>query len=182
MPLTAEQQELAAKWVPLAHKLANRWAKTLPRMRDEIESAALFGLCRAAALYDPARGEAKFSTFAAVCVKNAIRAVRKADRRRETLAASGSPEGDEVQALDFVPDDAPEVGHELETRDLWAGLLRAAPREAPALLSPRNIELFERAVGEGESAADLAAEYQISRARVHQIIRHAAERFKSLSV
>lgn len=71
--LTAEQQRLAADpaHLELARDLASHHARRWPGMRNEFLSAALLGLCQAAADYDPAHGTA-FPSYAFTRVKGAI--------------------------------------------------------------------------------------------------------------
>ena len=59
-------QRLAASCFPLAHKLANDYARTYaltPEFREDLASAALVGVCRAARKFDAALGF-KFVTCA----------------------------------------------------------------------------------------------------------------------
>ena len=72
LKLTAEQQELAAAYVPFAQRLARPFCDRFPRMADDLRSSSLLALCEAAATYDPARG-LKFATFAALRINGEIR-------------------------------------------------------------------------------------------------------------
>lgn len=74
-PLDPEQAARAASCVRLARRLAFRAAVgPLRRHGDALESEALWQLVRAAADFDPARGNA-FSTVAHVYVRNGLRSV-----------------------------------------------------------------------------------------------------------
>lgn len=78
-PLTPEQQALAADPANLqyAAALAGRAArKASPGRREELRSAAMYGLVAAARLYDPARG-VPFGAFLALCVRGAISHYRR---------------------------------------------------------------------------------------------------------
>ncbi len=55
-PLTSAQSELAAKYIPLAKRMARRFRSVFPRERPDFRSAAFYGLCLAAGTFDPAVG------------------------------------------------------------------------------------------------------------------------------
>src|SRR5438270_13996313 len=69
-PLTPEQQQLVVGHYHLAIRQARAFIKlsNLAHVADELESAAVLGLCRATHYHDPSRN-AKFSTFAYLCIK-----------------------------------------------------------------------------------------------------------------
>ncbi len=48
-PLTAEQQEQVTRFMPLARRVARRWARSV----DDAEAEAMVALCTAAAEYNP---------------------------------------------------------------------------------------------------------------------------------
>lgn len=66
--LTDEQRELAAQNMPLAENIARKYARRFggpeaAELREEIYSAALVALCKAAAKFDPSR-PVRFSSYA----------------------------------------------------------------------------------------------------------------------
>jgi len=110
-PLTSEQQELAARYYPLAQTRSARACRRYPWLATEVEGAALLGLVEAAAKYDPSRG-VKFSTWVITTIDRRIldaakRALRpNRDRRREETYGmfppdilTEDPETDEADAM-----------------------------------------------------------------------------------
>ncbi len=77
-PLTSAQSELAAKYVPLAKRMARRLPHVLPRERLDFRSAAFLGLCEAARAFDPAVG-VDFSTYARRRIDGAMRTYQAAN-------------------------------------------------------------------------------------------------------
>lgn len=104
MRLTERQRELAAANTGLAVHHARRLATKLPHLSDAFESAALFGLCRAAANWKP-RGKTRFNTYATNrilgAILDAIRAEATVVRRpRDRPGKPPVPERTECQ-LDY---------------------------------------------------------------------------------
>ena len=62
-PLSAGQQTLALRYLPLARKLARPFKAAWPALRDDFDSAACLALVEAASSFDPERN-VKFATFA----------------------------------------------------------------------------------------------------------------------
>lgn len=63
--LSKEQQALVVRFLPLAHKLARKWARRnikAAQFENDLFQAACFGLCEAATSFDPSKGA--FSTHA----------------------------------------------------------------------------------------------------------------------
>ncbi len=75
-PLTAEQQDLAVRYLPLARSLARPFKMSWPGSRDEFESAANLALIEAAGSFDPGRN-VKFATFARHRIWGALRDVQR---------------------------------------------------------------------------------------------------------
>lgn len=67
----AVMERLVSSNMMLAYSIANKYRGSSMNMAD-LESAAMFGLAKAAVSYDPSRG-IRFSSFAAPCIKNEIR-------------------------------------------------------------------------------------------------------------
>lgn len=70
-PLTEAQQELAARFLPLARALARPLKEIFAQWRDEFESAACLALVEAARSFDPARN-IQFATFARFRIRGAL--------------------------------------------------------------------------------------------------------------
>jgi RNA polymerase sigma factor (sigma-70 family) len=79
--LTTEQQELAARHVPLARALARRLKEMWPRHYEDFESAASLALVEAAQSFEPERG-VKFATFARFRILGALRDVQRTVMKR----------------------------------------------------------------------------------------------------
>lgn len=71
--LTEEQRALAGRpeYIQMALKIAYPWASMFRHLGDDIESAALVGLCQAARLFDPGMG-LMFSTIAVRRIRGAV--------------------------------------------------------------------------------------------------------------
>jgi RNA polymerase sigma factor (sigma-70 family) len=158
----AERDDLCGKWLPLARGLARRWARARPHLHDELESEACLALVRAARDFNPALGFA-FATFARRSIT--LRFLNLVKRESRHLAAG-------VLAVDADGELTPAV--ELQ-------LLYRRDRDSDRPLSGRVLRVFERCVGGGERSTEVAAELNVSRARVNQILARCAERFRALA-
>jgi RNA polymerase sigma factor (sigma-70 family) len=177
----AERDALCGKWLPLARGLARRWAQSRPHLHDEFESEAMLALVRAARDFDPSRGF-PFAAFARKSVRLAfLNLLRRESRHLAAGVLAVDADGELTPAVDLHPDDAPPVGHALEVRDELEVLYRR-DRESARPLSGRVLRVFERCVGGGERRGEVAAELNVSRARVNQILARCAERFRALAV
>jgi RNA polymerase sigma factor (sigma-70 family) len=70
-PLTPEQQDLAARFLPLARALAKPLKMIFTQWKDEFESAACLALVEAARSFDPSRN-IQFATFARFRIRGAL--------------------------------------------------------------------------------------------------------------
>lgn len=68
--LTEQQQELVEKNMKLVYFFAEKFVGMCALDRDEIHSVLSFGLCKAAATFDPEK--AKLSTYATRCMRNEL--------------------------------------------------------------------------------------------------------------
>jgi RNA polymerase sigma factor (sigma-70 family) len=75
-PLTKEQQDLAAQYLPLARSLAKRFKDAWVFESDEFESAACLALVEAAQSYDAAKN-VKFATYARKRILGELRDVQR---------------------------------------------------------------------------------------------------------
>lgn len=82
-PLTDEQRDLAARYMPIVYKVVSQVVERWPNHEDEILESASDGLMYAARTYKPDRG-VKFQTYAYFIVKR-----RCYDRLRSLWRPSG---------------------------------------------------------------------------------------------
>jgi RNA polymerase sigma factor (sigma-70 family) len=170
--LSPDRQELAARYVPLARRLALPWKRQWPHARDEFEGAALLALVQAAASFDPDRN-VKFATFARFRIGGALR-----DTRRELLLQARSLGAIELDADQTPPHvqrqgrvlgiepDRP-VGWEIESRDAVDRWLRKLPARHAAAC--REIYLL------GKSQLEAARAIGLSQSRLCSMHRDALE-------
>lgn len=146
-PLTDSQRDIAgsAPALALAAALSARYRRRYRQCGDCIDSAALLGLCEAAARFDPARG-VLFTTFARPRVEGCIMdAVGKwLDSRRQRLRPLDAP------ADSRAPD---------HPRDRFEYLIRSLPADLRVLMRQRFLLDM--------TAAEVAAETGASESTVH---------------
>lgn len=151
-PLTAEQQRLAAKYLPMARALAKPLKLNWPNEGPEFESAALMALVEAAQSFDPARN-VKFPTFARYRIWGALRDVQRGlittgwrdDLEHAPTISSLAHDAEEHGRVFGSEPDAP-VGQEFEAIDFVESWLRKLPsRHAEAC---RQIYIHDRTQGE----------------------------------
>ncbi len=121
-PLTADQQDLAARYLPLARSLSQPFWRAWPSSYEEFDSAACLGLVEAARTFDPTRG-VKFGTFVRHRILGSLR-----DVQRGLMAPRPRRRGKDTPAANPPPD----VGAELEASDEVVSLLRQLPRRHAA--------------------------------------------------
>lgn len=159
--LTDEQRGLAEQWIAGAYKAARPWANRYPGLAEEIETATLMGLVKAAAEFDPSRGFA-FSTFLFECVRNACRtAITKSNAVRH------KPPGHQLPSLDpaYVPSDPDPFDGELLGR-----LFRSLP--------PRDAEIVFRYVIDGETLQVIADRVGLTKQAVSLIVIRSLDRLR----
>src|SRR5215210_8794715 len=144
---------------------------------EDLVSEAFLALCRAADMWDPARGA--FSTYAVVAINNWLINVCKLDRasiRTELeMLSLDTPvgEAEEERLMDLLPDQGRDL-EELVLSRILADDLRAAVRELP----DRDREVMT-ALLQGETPSELARAYGCSRQRIEQIQSRAYRRLKN---
>lgn len=160
---------LAAESVKLAFWTANRFHAP---DRAGIESAALLGLMRAEADFDPDRGS--FAAWAVMACRHAVwkevLRQRRASDHETSLFVVGE-DGDEIERRD-LPSVAPVDG---------SGLMAARLREVLADLDPREREVVTRRFGlDGpeETLQAIGDALGLSRHRVGQIEKRALGRLR----
>jgi RNA polymerase sigma factor for flagellar operon FliA len=152
LPLTAEQQGLATKYLPLARALAKPLKKNWPNEGAEFESAALMALVEAAQSYDPSRN-VKFPTFARYRIWGALRDVQRGlvtagwrdDLENAPLITSLSYDAEE-RGLVLGSEPDPPVGQEFDAIDFVECWLRKLPNKHAEAC--RQIYIHDRSQGE----------------------------------
>ena len=87
--LTDEQKKLVEENMGLAYYCAHQM-KIVPLDLEERISAAMFGLTKAAASYDPQAG-ARFATYAVRVIQNEIRMSLKKERKHLNVVSLSTP-------------------------------------------------------------------------------------------
>ena len=100
-----EKEALAEQNMPLVWYVVNKYAGVSVD-RDELYSAALFGMAQALSAYDETRG-IRFSTFAVVCMNRAVLILLRSARKRRLDISYDSHilsqnNGDEIWREDFT--------------------------------------------------------------------------------
>ncbi len=176
VPLTAEQQGLAAKYLPMAKSLAKPLKQNWPTEGDEFDSAALLALVEAAQSYDPSRN-VKFATFARYRIWGALRDVQRglimagwrSDMENAPSISSLTYDAEERGLVLGSEPDAP-VGEELESIDFVESWLRKLPtKHAEAC---RQIYIHDRSQGEA------AAQVGCSKSRLSYLHKESIELLK----
>jgi RNA polymerase sigma factor (sigma-70 family) len=140
--------------------------------RDDIRQEGALALVRAAAAFDPARGE--FEPFAPECVRNAI---KSAIRRAVGAAAKTVSAEAHVDVIESIPDEAEEDRREAPMANgLGAALARALSglTEQERMVVASRFGLGRERVG----LSELGRELGVSQARVHQIERAALQKLQ----
>jgi RNA polymerase sigma factor (sigma-70 family) len=173
VPLTAEQRELAAKFVPMAKSLAKPLKMSWPNEGAEFESAALMALVEAAQSFDPSRN-VKFATFARYRIWGAIRDVQrglivagwKDDLENAPRVQSFFHDAEEHGRVLGTVHDAP-VGQELEAVEFVESWLRKLP--------PRHAAACREIYIEGKTQGEAAETIGCSKSRLSYIHKEALE-------
>lgn len=127
------QQELAARFLPLARALAKPLKQLYPYWRDEFESAACLALVEAARSFDPKR-RIQFATFARIRIRGALIDVSRAmilpgfeDEYEPPGTVALTPYSEEHGAV-LVATQPPAVGADVDDIDEVEHWLRKLPR------------------------------------------------------
>lgn len=169
-PLTEGRRKLAAKYVPLAEKLARRLAEHRPWLADDFASAASAALVEAAGLYDPAQGST-FGAYARHRIRGALRDVLRRHPRtgwRHCREAPGvvpmTPELDRFGRILFVPShEGPEVA--VESAEMFEHWLASLPA--------RHAEVCRLTYVDRRTQAQIALDLGCKQPRVARIHREA---------
>lgn len=162
--LTAEQQALASSCIRLAYQLAGRFAAR-GLDREACEDAALDGLMRAAALFDPARG-VRFTTYAHPAITNTLIHYQKmVSRSPHVRFFSELATAVDGELLPFEPMDT-----RARAASGGSALALACVRE---VLPPRWWRMLVEYYLEGGTLAEVGARHQLSTERVRQLLAKA---------
>lgn len=134
-PLTEVQQELAARFLPLARALAKPLKQMFVQWKDEFESAACLALVEAARSFDPSRN-IRFATFARFRIRGALvdvgRMMAMSGWEEDPEDAPGmfsiTPYSEEHGKV-LVATKAPEVGSELDDFDAVEHMILKLPKK-----------------------------------------------------
>ena len=150
-PLDADRQALAARYLPLAVKLARPFGRSRPWLADDYESVACIALVRAAATYDPAR--ARFMTWAHRLIRLALLDLHRVETRRiehvESLGGIDTPDPTTPQTAALDEDDA------------FERLLRSLPS--------RQREIARLIYRDGLNCTEVADLFDLSKSRIHTL-------------
>jgi RNA polymerase sigma factor (sigma-70 family) len=173
-PLTPEQRDLAARYVPFARHVARPLKLAWPGLRHQLDSAALLALCESAARFDPAVG-VKFATYARFRIMGSLRdALRVACREAHAVGAVAPadpaghwiPRRDELDRLMLVSRE-PDPSAPTAADDELAAWLAPLPAAHAAAVRALYVE--------GSTQADHARAARLSKTRVSQIHAEALD-------
>jgi hypothetical protein len=101
----------------LAWQIINKFSRKWPRLKDELESAGMFALWRAALAFDPQRGF-KFTTYCSVCIVRSLERLITQETQHRYVSLTGSAEDDDNDdLLSYLAIRQPPVGAALEARE-----------------------------------------------------------------
>jgi RNA polymerase sigma factor (sigma-70 family) len=168
-PLTAEQQDLAARYVPLAHSLSASYRRAWPNEWNEFESASMMALTEAAETYDPSRG-VPFATFARFRITGALRDVHRRLSHPLTLPRGSAvcTCGDmKIAATSgrVLMQAARQPDHAYVSADAFEQRMRNLP--------PRHAEVCRCLHVDGLNQAEIAQRMNLSQTRISTIRREA---------
>lgn len=196
-PLTAEQRALASdpRYLRLASRIAEPYARAFPRHADEFRSEALLALCQAARTFEPGR-KLKYSNHATnringamldLCRQSGPSGYRRRGRRQSTAAApriqsldrpirpGGQFGYDGIEGVkclklaDVIAADEGPVGWEAESRDELIRITRHLP------VRHRSVIRFRYGHAETRTLKAIARSVGLSESRVSEIHSQAIE-------
>jgi RNA polymerase sigma factor for flagellar operon FliA len=170
-PLTQEQKNLAAEYVPLARKLVKPLKQSWPNEGDEFESAAMFALVEAARSFEVSRN-VKFATFARYRIWGALQdaqralvALRRRSDQGRTPVVNDLLYGSQEQGRVCLATNDPPVGDELEAAEAVEAWLRKLPEQHAAAC--RGIYV------DGRTQCETAVRLGVSKSRVSYLHKQA---------
>jgi RNA polymerase sigma factor (sigma-70 family) len=169
-PLDAAGRVRAATHTPLARRLAWQFARGTARdvPADELVSEALYGLTYAAGRYDPGRG-VPFPAYATLVIRHRlIQMVLRWRRNRQAGVLSTWTDADDAPWEVEDPRPGPDLCTGAAAREMCERVRGVLPARWYAILRLCHVE--------GRSFQEVAARVGLSRQRVRQIVRLAADR------
>jgi RNA polymerase sigma factor (sigma-70 family) len=171
-PLTPEQQQLAARFLPLARSLAKPLKMIFTQWKDEFESAACLALVEAARSFDPSRN-IQFATFARFRIRGALVDVGRgmglsgweSDPEDAPGVVTLTPYNEEHGTVLAV--NPPPVGSEFEDVDAVEHWLRKLPKKHASVCRMQYLY--------GKTQMEIAAKLGCSQAEVTRLHRKSLE-------
>lgn len=164
--LTETQRRLAARFTPLASKIA----RTINHQRlpeEDAEAIAMVGLTESASRFDSSRGKS-FGTFAGYRIAGAVRdAIRKA---RPMGYRVGNDAGPTTCSISDGVDQAAPENHLVDDLDAFEARLTDLP--------PVEAALCRAIYRDGLSQSDFAKAQGLSKSRVNRIHNRALARLR----
>ena len=165
---TDERDALVTDNLRLARFIANRFmaiSEIVPR--DDIESAALFGLIQAALRFDPESGN-KFSAFAWSTIRGVILTeIRRLTHGGRALHIMTEIDADKSGSLADSSETAARLEAQIDARRQTASLIARLSRRSKLIIHMRFVE--EKPIGE------IANRFNICEGRVSRIISEALD-------
>ena len=182
--LDAEAQARFDGCVRLAYRIINRYVRRYELDPDDAESAGLQRLCRAAILFDPARG-CKFTSYGGKAVENMMVCLVKRQRRQRrqrprlvTLSAVGR----DTKAGDRLPFDPPDTRTpapcQMAVEREHQASVKATLERAAGYFEPWERHLWETLTAyylDGKTVREIAEENGIIRETVYLRIKRGIE-------
>jgi RNA polymerase sigma factor (sigma-70 family) len=172
-PLTIEQQQLAARYLPLARSLAKPLKLIFTQWKDEFESAACLALVEAARSFDPSRN-IQFATFARFRIRGALVDVGRgmglsgweSDPENAPGVVTLTPYNEEHGTV-LVAFNPPPIGTEFEDIDAVEHLLRKLPKKHASVCRMQYLY--------GKTQMEIAAVLGCSQAEVTRLHKKSLE-------
>ncbi|HEY3789599.1 MAG TPA: sigma-70 family RNA polymerase sigma factor [Urbifossiella sp.] len=160
MPNATEAVQLVEAYLPLAMRIANRWAEKWPWLRDDFASAAGWALWRAAMTHNPERG--RFAAFVHVAVRRKCYVRLKQEFRKAPEAFRRQSTDPEYDPLNHLADDSMDAAGQMEAAEEIDLLLKATTPDARAAIELHFLD--------GIEVSEIADAKGVCRASVQQSI------------
>ena len=175
------KRELILRNMRLVAHVAKKYQNSDEDMEDLI-SIGTIGLIKAISTYREDYGS-RLATYAARCIDNELLMYFRARKKRSREVSLYEPigtdrEGNQIQLLDVVESDEPDVVEQLENERQTAKVLALVPR----VLDGRELYIVENRYGlfgkKPMTQREIAASLGISRSYVSRIEKRALEKLK----
>lgn len=161
-----ERQALITKNMGFAYYMANKFKSTGVEL-EELQSVALFGLVKAADVYDPDKG-LKFSTLAGTVIQNEILMFLRSERKHKRITCSLQDETVEGHTLEEIMPDP------YYFEDVVEQKLRV--QELVGKMNPKEKNIFNLYFVEGMKQNQIGQALGYSQAYISRIIKRFRER------